>query len=53
MSITTTRLAPLLAARIGLKEQREHFKLNADCAQAIWAAVIALYAAVLLKSGCS
>jgi len=36
-----------------LKEQRERFKLNADGAKAIWAAVIALYAGVLLKFGCS
>ncbi len=36
-----------------LKEQRERFKLNADGAKAIWVAIIALYAAVLLKLGCS
>ena len=49
MPITITCLTPLFAARIGLKEQRERFKLNDDGAKAIWAAGIALYAAVLLK----
>jgi hypothetical protein len=53
MSITTTCLTPLFAARIGLNEQREPFKLNGDGAKAIRAAVVALYAAVLLKFGCS
>ena len=53
MPITTMRLTPLFVARIGLKEQRERFKLNGDGAKAIWAAVIALYAALFLKFGCS
>ena len=53
MPITTTRVTPLFAARIGLKEQRERFKLSTDGAKAIWAAVIALYAVTLLKFGCS
>jgi len=39
MSITTTRLAPLLAARIRLKEQREHFKNIASGAMAEYLAV--------------
>jgi hypothetical protein len=34
-----------------LKEQRERFKLQADGAKALWASVIALYAAALLKFG--
>jgi hypothetical protein len=36
MPITITCLTPLFAARIGLKEQRERFKLNADGAKANW-----------------
>jgi len=35
------------------REQRERFKLNVDGAKALWAAIIALYAAVLLKFSCS
>jgi hypothetical protein len=34
-----------------LREQRERFKLQADGAKALWASVIALYAAALLKFG--